>query len=745
MRKMELLAPGGDVDSIKAAIIGGADAVYCGLDKFNARNRATNISYDDLLGIVKLAHKHHCEVFLTLNILILEHEIPVLIQLLNRLVNANINGVIIQDIGLFYLLRTYFKSLPIHASTQLTTHNSGQVKFLNKLGASRVNLCRELSLDEIKELNLVCKSLNIQTEVFVHGSQCLSFSGICYMSSVQSSNSGNRGRCSQPCRDQYQTTRMGNHYPLNLKDNSAYSNIEELYKAGVYSLKIEGRIKKYDYIYTVVNTYKQKILSLDRSSAFKDDNNALYKVFNRDFSNGYLLGDINHMFIDNPRDQTLQHLFNEQQLIGEQEKEKAALELYHEKDLLKQEVKVKIDQLSIGKIPLTIKLSGELGQPLIVSVTSTEKSFTVLSTARLTNKGTKALSKAVVLKRLKALNETSFFIEELELDEKLKQLFIPFKELTSIKRKLLNDLNDEKKIVDPVSVPNLKTYTEPVEDPCLSVVISSVDDLDLCQHANTKIYYKIPSCIGSQWDELVKLFKANKQLIPWFPSVIIGEDYNKALSFIDAIQPDLLVTDNTGIAFAAYEKAIPWIAGPGLNTTNSYSLKVFKEVFNAEGAFISNEINKLQIKRIVKPSDFRLYYCIYNPIVLMTTRQCLFKQTLGCNKIKMDHTCISTCCKTASITNMSDQSYTIEKSKGNYHRIYNDENFMNLDIIEQLPQRFNELFIDLSSIKTSTKENISHYEMIPLFNEVIKGNEKAKEKLNENILHTTCKQYKKGL
>ena len=745
MRKMELLAPGGDVDSIKAAIIGGADAVYCGLDKFNARNRAANISFDDLLGIVKLAHKHYCEVFLTLNILILEHEIPALIQLLNRLVNANVDGVIIQDLGLFNLLRTYFKSLPIHASTQLTTHNSGQVKFLNQLGTSRVNLCRELSLDEIKGLNHVCKSLNIQTEVFVHGSQCISFSGICYMSSVQSGNSGNRGRCSQPCRDQYQTTKTGKHYPLNLKDNSAYSNIEELYKAGVYSLKIEGRIKKYDYIYTVVSTYKKRILSLEKTSEFQADNQVLYKVFNRDFSNGYLRGDINNMFIDNPRDQTLQHLFNKQQLEGEEEKEKVALQLYDEKNQLKQKVKDKIDKLSIDKIPLTIKLSGEAGQPLAISITSTENSFTISTKVPLTKQGKEALSNDVVFKRLKAINETAYFIKKLELNTNLTQLFILFKELTSIKRKLLNHLNDGKEIIDAVSVPNLKVSVNPIELPSLSVVISSEEDLAFCQHANTKIYYKIPSCIGSQWDELVKLFKANKKLVPWFSAVIIGDDYNSTLKFIDAIKPVLLVTDNTGIAFAAYEKSIPWIAGPGLNTTNSYSLKVFKEEFNAVGAFISSEINKLQIQRIVKPADFKLYYCIYNPIVLMTTRQCLFKQTVGCNKIKMDHSCISTCCKTASITNMSDQSYTIEKSKGNYHRIYNDENFMNLDIIEQLPQKFNELFIDLSNIQTSTKENISHYEMIPLFNEVIKGNEKAKEKLNENILHTICKQYKKGL
>ena len=219
-RKIELLAPGGDIDSIKAAILAGADAVYCGLNRFNARNRAVNIGFDDLQGILSVAHKHGCSVFLTLNILLVESEIPAIVSILNRLVNTSIDGVIVQDLGMFYLLSSYFKDLKIHASTQLTTHNEGQIRFLSKLNVSRVNLSRELNIHEIKALTSVCHSSNVLAEVFVHGSYCLSFSGICYMSSVHGGNSGNRGRCSQPCRDRYLTTPAGKDYPLNLKDNS---------------------------------------------------------------------------------------------------------------------------------------------------------------------------------------------------------------------------------------------------------------------------------------------------------------------------------------------------------------------------------------------------------------------------------------------------------------------------------------------------------------------------------------------
>ena len=220
--KIELLAPGGDIDAIKAAIAAGADAIYCGLNRFNARNRAANISFDELQGILKLAHDNECEVFLTLNILIVETEISALISLLNKLINTSLDGIIIQDLGLFYILSKYFKGFKIHASTQLTTHNKGQISFLRRLKATRANLSRELNLDEIKALSKYGEKNNISTEVFVHGSNCISFSGICYMSSVQGGNSGNRGRCSQPCRDRFKTTKQNKNYPLNLKDNSAF-------------------------------------------------------------------------------------------------------------------------------------------------------------------------------------------------------------------------------------------------------------------------------------------------------------------------------------------------------------------------------------------------------------------------------------------------------------------------------------------------------------------------------------------
>jgi putative protease len=212
-QKLELLAPGGSVDAIKAAIVAGANAVYCGLETFNARNRAANISFDELVGVLRLAHDYECEVFLTLNVVILENELPGMIKLLNKLVNSGIDGIIVQDLGMFNLVKEYFPSLDIHSSTQMTTHNPGQILFLAKIGATRVNLSRELSIKEVASLTALAHDHNVLTEVFVHGALCIAFSGQCYSSSVSVGNSGNRGRCSQACRDEYEPTEMGNKFP----------------------------------------------------------------------------------------------------------------------------------------------------------------------------------------------------------------------------------------------------------------------------------------------------------------------------------------------------------------------------------------------------------------------------------------------------------------------------------------------------------------------------------------------------
>lgn len=748
-RKFELLAPGGDIESIKAAIIAGTDAVYCGLNQFNARNRATNIDFEDLNGIIHLGHTHNCKVYLTLNILIMGSEIPFLISLLNKLVNTKIDGVIVQDLGLFYLLSKYFKDLKIHASTQLNTHNEGQISFLNKLTATRVNLSRELNINEIKALALIGHKNNMSSEVFVHGSYCISFSGICYISSVLEGNSGNRGRCSQPCRDRYLPTLENKNFPLNLKDNLAYFDLKELYDAKVSSIKIEGRMKKLDYVYTVVKCWKKQIQSLYAQNRFNTDNSDLYKVFNRDFSNAYLKGNINKdMFIDNSRDNSIKHLSDINTYATNKEMELNKLALFEEKKRITANVKNKIKQLSIAKIPLTISVSGKPGTPLKVLVKTPDTSFTMLSKTNLAPQKKDSIAKCltynVLLKRLKAINDTEYTLEHLELEYLEKDLFISFSEITSIKKRLLFILNDSKEMIDPIDVPflNKDTLKKP---PMLSALISSQKDVGLCNETCAEIFFQLPNCLKNESLNLLDLFLKNKKLIPWFPSVLIGENYTAAVEFLEQVQPELIVTNNTGIAYEAYQKGILWIAGPYLNMVNSFSLLCLKENFDSCGSFISNEISKNQIKSIIKPENFKLYYSIYHPILLMTSRQCLLHQVIGCKKKTMDEECIQKCEKSSSITNLKNQPLLIKKTKGYYHSVYNNINFLNTDIVSDIHNTFSNFFIDLRDIKTETRIKMDKISIIRLFENLLNGNLDAKKKLKQVIHPSINTQYKKGI
>jgi len=738
-RKIELLAPGGDIDSIKAAIAAGADAVYCGLNRFNARNRAANINFEELTGILKLAHENGCRIFLTLNILIVGSEIPALIKLLNKLINTSIDGVIVQDLGLFYLLSRYFKGLKIHASTQLNTHNEGQIKFLGKLDTIRVNLPRELNISEIKALTLAGKKNNIATEVFVHGSYCISFSGICYMSSVHGGNSGNRGRCSQPCRDRYLTTPEGKNFPLNLKDNSAYFDLDKLSDAGVFSLKIEGRIKKFDYVYTVVNCWKKQLDGFYAQNSLSCDNSELYSVFNRDFSDGYLRGDINKdMFIDNPRDHSIKQFagIDKRFSNGKQGKDgkpgKEKKDYYEKKGDIINSVRRRIQNFNIEKQPLIITVSGQINTPLNLCVKTPDTSFTISSKSNLTRANKKSMVKCLtynfLLERLGALNDTAYYIEYLGLENLQKDLFLSFSELTLIKKDLFSLLNDSIQ-VDPIEVPFL-TKPPPLKTrPDLGVLLSSQEDLHLCEKISADIFFQLPNGIKNELFGLKELFSDRPELTPWFPSVLIGKDYGAAVEFLEQVKPERIVTNNTGIAHVACKAGIPWIAGPFLNMVNSFGLLCLKEKFNCSGSFISNEISKYQIKSIIPPENFNLYYSIYHPILLLSTRQCLFHQVTGCEKNAVDGDCIQSCNKFSSITNLKKASLYIEKTKGNYPCIYNSHNFLNMEIVRDLPGIFKGFFIDLRRIKTETKINMDKSGIIKLFENQIANIKKVSKKI----------------
>ncbi|MBW6458772.1 MAG: U32 family peptidase, partial [FCB group bacterium] len=253
--KPELLAPAGDINAAITAFEHGADAVYAGLGKFNARERTENFSFEAYGKLMSYAAKHDKKVYLTFNTLIKEQELPEALDMLNRITALLPDAVIVQDIGVLSMMRKYFPHIPVHASTQMGIHNSAGLAMAEKFGISRVILERQVTLDEI---DLMRKRSEIELEVFIHGALCCSLSGVCLFSSWMGGHSGNRGKCKQPCRRRYFSSE-GNGFFFSMNDLYMLDDIPALKKAGVHSLKIEGRLRKSDYVAAVVRAYRMML------------------------------------------------------------------------------------------------------------------------------------------------------------------------------------------------------------------------------------------------------------------------------------------------------------------------------------------------------------------------------------------------------------------------------------------------------------------------------------------------------
>lgn len=293
---VELLAPAGGLEQLKAAIYNGADAIYFGGEKFSARANATNFSKDDIIIARRLTKKHTVKLYCAINTLIFNNELEEAINYIGFLDKVGIDALIIQDIGLMKLVREYFPEMEIHSSTQLSIQNSYGLEFLKELGIKRAVLPRESSLNDIILMN----KAGIDVEAFVHGAICICFSGQCLMSSMIGGRSGNRGACAQPCRLKYSiidyTTKevlCDNASYLSPKDMMLLNSVDKLIEAGVKSFKIEGRMKTPEYVATIVKYYRNaidKAIKGEKYNISQEENQEIAQVFSRDFTDSYLFG-----------------------------------------------------------------------------------------------------------------------------------------------------------------------------------------------------------------------------------------------------------------------------------------------------------------------------------------------------------------------------------------------------------------------------------------------------------------------
>ena len=285
---LELLAPAGSMDALRAAVQNGANAVYLGCGPFNARQGAKNFTPQTLKDAVKYCHIRGVDVHFTLNTLVSDREIKDVQEMIRHAASCCVDAFIVQDLGVVQMCRQIAPHIPVHGSTQLTIHSLAGVQLCAAMGMQRVVLSRELSREDIR---YICENSPIEIEVFAHGALCMCYSGQCYMSAMIGGRSGNRGRCAQPCRQSYGYHHWEGKYPLSLKDNCLVQYLQELEEMGVASVKLEGRMKKAEYVATVTAVYRK---ALDDGKVTKSMTDALMTAFNRQgFTDGYYTGRVN--------------------------------------------------------------------------------------------------------------------------------------------------------------------------------------------------------------------------------------------------------------------------------------------------------------------------------------------------------------------------------------------------------------------------------------------------------------------
>lgn len=414
----EILAPAGSMESLYAALHAKADAIYFGGKILSARAYAGNFGKEEIIEAVALAHSHQAKVYFTINTLVKNHELKLLEEIGDTIAYAGVDGVIIQDMGTYLFFRQYYPELALHASTQMTVHSIEGARRLHELGFERVVLSRELNLKEVKE---IMKAVPIEVETFVHGAMCYCYSGQCQMSAAFGERSANRGRCAQPCRLPYIAgNKQG--YLLSLKDQMTLEHLPELVKAGIHSLKIEGRMKNPEYVYTVASMYrKYRDLAMENRGyqVDKEDVNRMQQVFFRgQTSSGYYFvrKSGNMIFPEQPKTSKLTDpkTLSELSFVRNKPEQKTKIQLFLE---AKKNQPLRLTVAPVDRPELTLVLSGG-------EVAVAEK---------------KAVTSEDIKKPLLQVGETSFEVADIEVIAE-EDIFVPMGKLKEIRRNALQEL-----------------------------------------------------------------------------------------------------------------------------------------------------------------------------------------------------------------------------------------------------------------------------------------------------------------
>ena len=724
MKEIELLAPVGSFDALKAAVQNGANAVYLGGKDFSARASANNFDREELKEAVKYAHIRDVRVFVTTNTLIKQNELEDFVEYAKFLYDIDVDAIIMQDIGAAMLIHELLPDFELHASTQMVAHSLEDVQYLESIGFKRVVLARELTVEEIK---YICDNTNVDIEIFVHGALCVCYSGGCLMSSMIGNRSGNRGRCAQPCRQKYtmidistgEEIHNNGDYLLSTKDLNTIEEIDKIIDTGVLSLKIEGRMKKPEYVATVIKSYRDAIDEYETTKKVNISDETmedLYTIFNRKFTKGLILGEVGEEVMNSnvPNNQglyvgkvvdynkkakrlkiklegtlkkgdginlgggTIGRIIKgkdiaqigykgetiELDFIGEAKKNQLVFKT-SDTDLIDRAQKTYTQDKEFAKSLIDAEISIKLGSYPELRLIDKNKNIVSVQGDKLVEKALKvALSEEKIETQIKKLGNTPYEIDQLKinLDEGVS---MPISLINQMRREAIELLDNARISVkgrmykDNDIKYSPKIYSRNADNKSkIRVKVNNIEALKSILNLDIDmIYYEDVSTI----EQAMTMANANnKKLIYSAPRIVRNREYKRLEKSEEYCKDHVQISALGQVKYyKENSESVKFDVDYYLNPFNSETINHYKKE-GAETVCISQELNLHEIKETTQYTDLEIETVAYGYIPMMLSEYC--PMGVVARSCKKDKRC----------ANCKESKYVLRDFKGEEYRVSQD-------------------------------------------------------------------------
>ena len=621
---VELLAPAGSIESFYAAVNSGADSVYLGGKFFNARHNSRNFDNEEMKHIVKYAHNKGVKVYVTMNTVLKDNEITDALNYAIFLYENDVDAVIVQDLGLLYLINKYIPDFPVNISTQAAVYDEFGVKFFEELNVKKIIMARELSIQELKE---VVMNTDTDLEVFIHGALCTCYSGQCYMSSFLGGRSGNRGKCAQPCRlsysffdkEQNREIEDYNTIPLlSLKDFIAGETIYELIEAGIKTFKIEGRMKGPAYTSSVVEYYKQIIDNYysGNNIDFTHLKDNAIATFSRGYTNGYL----------KPSKDDEMYAKLSSGVKGENIEE------------IEEDVKDKTQEYSKhrrNKINFSIEL--KIGEQAVLKLSDGKNTIEVKSTEVCETSIKNNVTNEIIYEQLSKLGNTIYELNELKV-EKDEGVFIRKSTLNQLRRDATEILYERcsriynRREIKPLTYNDIFTYNnEKNTSPKLSLLINSIEELKYADNIKVKRLY-VPYYLNMGKVKNVSI----EEKYLWIPNIVSAANYKvlkENLKLYEEIFDGVCVNNVGSFYFFKKNSRLKLHCGPFFNIINTFSAELLKEK-GARSFTFSVETNIRDMESMMKHTSLSSEIVAHEYVQLMVMKNCPMSILKNCKNLQ---------------------------------------------------------------------------------------------------------------